>query len=232
MNRYETAVIFDTEWQEEERNSFITRLDGIIEKFSGQIVDREEWENRKLAYRIQKKLRGDYYFLRYSGERGVVEELERILGLNENVLRFLTTIYEKDIKGKFPLPPSIDDMLQRDIIELQALKSQWRRGVGRAREEEAVKPAEPVKKEETADAAEPAKEEVPEKAAEPAKEEEPERASEPAKEEEPEEAAEPANEEEPEEAAEPAKEEEPVSTSPSEEAEEGVDKDESLKKSE
>ncbi len=136
MQQYETAVIFDTEWQEEERNSFIERLEGIIETFSGEITDREEWGARKLAYRIRKKGSGFYYFLRFSGVRGVVEELERVMRLNENILRFLTTRYEKDLRGKISPPPPLDEMLQRDILELQNLKSQWRRGVGKGKEEE------------------------------------------------------------------------------------------------
>ncbi len=136
MQQYEMAVIFDTELLEEERNSFIERLEGIITNFSGEITDREEWGTRKLAYRIQKKGSGFYFFLRYSGGRGVVEEIERVMRLSENVLRFLTTRYDQDLKGKISPPPPLEEMLQRDILALQNLKSQWRKGVGRGKEEE------------------------------------------------------------------------------------------------
>lgn len=141
MNNYETALILDPEWEEEERNDFVERLEKVIESFSGGIIDREEWGLRKLAYRILKHTSGYYLFLRYSGSKGVVEEMERVLGLNERVLRFLTTKFEKDIRGKYPKPPTIDEILDRDITELQSLRAQWRRGVS-TKEEGEEKPGE------------------------------------------------------------------------------------------
>ncbi|NIO16750.1 MAG: 30S ribosomal protein S6 [Deltaproteobacteria bacterium] len=128
MNRYETGLIFDLDMEEEERSLFVERLEKIIGDFSGEVFDREDWGVRRLAYRILKKSSGHYLFLRYNGERGVVEELERVMGLNERILRYLTTRFEKDIKGKYPIPPSIDEFLDRDITELQTLRAQWRRG--------------------------------------------------------------------------------------------------------
>lgn len=126
MRRYETAVIFDIDWEEEDRNAFVERLENIITDFSGEVFDKEDWGVRKLAYKIFKKNSGCYLFLRYSGKAGVVEEIERVMGLNEKVLRYLTTRFVKDIKGKYPIPPSIDEFLDRDITELQTLKAQWR----------------------------------------------------------------------------------------------------------
>jgi small subunit ribosomal protein S6 len=126
MRKYETAVIFDLDWEEEDRNAFVERLENIITDFSGEVFDKEDWGGRKLAYKILKKNSGRYLFLRYSGKAGVVEEIERVMGLNEKILRYLTTRFEKDIKGKYPMPPSIDEFLDRDITELQTLKAQWR----------------------------------------------------------------------------------------------------------
>lgn len=136
MAKYETAVVFDSDWNESEKNSFLSRLEEIVGNFSGTIFDREDWGSRKLAYTIQKKDRGHYIFLRYDGENGVIAELERVLRLNENVLRFLSTRFERDIKGKYPKPPPIEEILERDVIELQRLRSQWRRGTSPAAEEE------------------------------------------------------------------------------------------------
>jgi small subunit ribosomal protein S6 len=148
MDRYETAVILDLDWEEEEKNAFVERLEKIISDFSGEIFDREDWGIRKLAYRILKKNSGHYLFLRYTGKRGIVEELERVMGLNENVLRYLTTRFEIDIKGKYPKPPSIDEFIDRDITELQTLKAQWRRGSATPADADQKTKEEAVKEEE------------------------------------------------------------------------------------
>ncbi len=127
MRKYETAIILDPEIGEEEREQVVSRLTEAIGQFSGEVFDREDWGIRKLAYRIKRKERGYYFFLRYTGDAGVVEEVERLLKINEKVLRFLTTKFEKDIKGKYPPPPSIEEIIERDLLEFLAAKAQWRR---------------------------------------------------------------------------------------------------------
>jgi len=110
MQKYETAILFDPELPEERRKEFLAKLAGVISRFQGEVFKAADWGIRKLAYQIQKKSNAYYTFLVYSGERGVVEELERNIKIFDGVLRHLTSRVEVETKVAHPAeaaePPS------------------------------------------------------------------------------------------------------------------------------
>ncbi|HEY7528957.1 MAG TPA: 30S ribosomal protein S6, partial [Candidatus Deferrimicrobiaceae bacterium] len=75
--KYETAILFDPELPEEQRKEFLAKLAGVIASYQGEVLKQDDWGNRKLAYQIGKKVNAYYTFLLYTGNRGVVEEVER-----------------------------------------------------------------------------------------------------------------------------------------------------------
>jgi small subunit ribosomal protein S6 len=56
----------------------------------GTIQKREYWGLRTLAYRINKNRKGHYMLLGLDAPPVSINEMERQLGLNEDVLRFMT----------------------------------------------------------------------------------------------------------------------------------------------
>ena len=54
------------------------------------VKKREYWGLRSLAYRIKKNRKGHYMLLGIDAKPAFVTEMERQLGLNEDVLRFMT----------------------------------------------------------------------------------------------------------------------------------------------
>jgi len=103
MQKYETAILFDPELPEEPRKEFVAKLGGVVTRFQGEILKQDDWGIRKLAYPIRKKSNAFYTFLVYSGERGVVEELERNIKIYDGILRHLTSRSEVDLKA---VPPA------------------------------------------------------------------------------------------------------------------------------
>lgn len=67
----------------------LTRWEGIIGENGGQIIRKDSWGVRKLAYPINKVTRGVYHVLDVAASTENARELERILKLDENVLRAL-----------------------------------------------------------------------------------------------------------------------------------------------
>jgi small subunit ribosomal protein S6 len=57
---------------------------------SVSIKKREYWGLRSLAYRIKKNRKGHYMLLGIDAAPASIKEMERQLGLNEDVLRFMT----------------------------------------------------------------------------------------------------------------------------------------------
>ena len=67
--------------------------DGIATQLEGEqgtIQKREYWGLRSLAYRIKKNRKGHYMLLGLDALPASIKEMERQLGLNEDVLRFMT----------------------------------------------------------------------------------------------------------------------------------------------
>ncbi len=56
----------------------------------GTIDKREYWGLRSLSYRIKKNRKGHYMLLGLNAKPASINEMERQLGLNEDVLRFMT----------------------------------------------------------------------------------------------------------------------------------------------
>lgn len=66
----------------------------IIEDNGGRVTKKESWGLRTLAYRIKKNRKGHYVLLNIDAPPAAVAELERSMGLHEDVIRFLTTRVE------------------------------------------------------------------------------------------------------------------------------------------
>ncbi len=94
MRRYETIVILDPDLSENDRNQRTERIKEIIPSFKGDIIELDEWGNRKLAYEIRKKIRGHYIRIDYCGDGPLVNELERTFRLDDKFLKYMTIILD------------------------------------------------------------------------------------------------------------------------------------------
>ncbi|MCL1926645.1 MAG: 30S ribosomal protein S6 [Syntrophorhabdaceae bacterium] len=103
--RYETAILFDPELPEDQRKDFLGKLSGVIASYKGEVLKTDDWGNRKLAYQIRKRSNAFYTFLLYTGNRGVVEEIERNIKIFDGILRYLTTVHTAELKPAKPEVP-------------------------------------------------------------------------------------------------------------------------------
>ncbi|HWI86235.1 MAG TPA: 30S ribosomal protein S6 [Sphingomonas sp.] len=71
----------------------------IIEDNGGKVVKTETWGLRSIAYRIAKNRKAHYVMLEIDAPTGVVAELERQLGINEDIIRFMTVRVDEHENG-------------------------------------------------------------------------------------------------------------------------------------
>lgn len=67
------------------------KVDKFITGGGGEILKREDWGKRRLAYPITKFTEGLYSVLQFKLSSQAIHELDRTLKLTEQVLRFLIT---------------------------------------------------------------------------------------------------------------------------------------------
>lgn len=68
----------------------------LVTKEGGSVENTDIWGRRKLAYEIDGKTEGNYVVVNYTTTPEVSAELDRVLNLNESVVR--TKILRKDAK--------------------------------------------------------------------------------------------------------------------------------------
>lgn len=90
LREYETTLIVQPEISEEGNTTLLTKLDGVLSSGGATRLMCEDHGKRKLAYEINKFHKGHYYTLMFLDEGQVVPDLERVLRLDDSVLRFLT----------------------------------------------------------------------------------------------------------------------------------------------
>lgn len=105
IRKYETVILFDTEVSEDTRKEFLAKLAAIIVAYKGEVLKQDDWGTRRLAYTINKKVSAFYTFLFYTGDRGVVEEVERNIKIIDGVLRHMTTLCTAEVKAKVAAAP-------------------------------------------------------------------------------------------------------------------------------
>jgi small subunit ribosomal protein S6 len=89
MNLYEIMFILSPDMGEEEREKFISRLNGTITKNKGEVIRLNDLGIKSMTYKIKKKSRGQYVLLYLEGPGAMVAEIERMLRIDENVIRFV-----------------------------------------------------------------------------------------------------------------------------------------------
>jgi small subunit ribosomal protein S6 len=88
---YEILVIFDPRPTDEDVTALLTRLQDNLKSLGADVGKAESWGKRRLAYDIRKQREGTYAVIECHAAPAVIKEFERQLGLNEQVLRFLST---------------------------------------------------------------------------------------------------------------------------------------------
>jgi len=97
LREYETTFIVQPEISDEGREALCQKLDAALEKQGSVRLMLDDVGKRKLAYEIQKFQKGHYLTLNYLDDGRAVKELERLLRLEESVLRFLTVQVADDV---------------------------------------------------------------------------------------------------------------------------------------
>ncbi len=87
MRKYEVMVIIDSDVDERQVPGLVDKYLDVITKGGGTVENNDLWGRRRLAYDINKKSEGIYAVLRITAEPAVVQEMERLMGISEQIVR-------------------------------------------------------------------------------------------------------------------------------------------------
>ena len=99
MRLYESVFIARQDITSAQVEAMADEFAEIITSAGDSIKKREYWGLRSLAYRIKKNRKGHYVMFNLETGPEALREYERIMGLNEDVLRFLNLNIEEVEEG-------------------------------------------------------------------------------------------------------------------------------------
>lgn len=89
MNKYEIMFIVKADIAEEEVANVVKSFENIITDMGGKILNSKDLGQKKLAYEIEKQVRGYYHLLNVECESKAVKEFDRKALIDERILRHL-----------------------------------------------------------------------------------------------------------------------------------------------
>ena len=103
MKEYEIVYIFDSALEESAITEKLERYHALIAgEGAGEIAALDEWGRRQLAYPIEDRENGYYVVVHASTTADRLPEFERLLQLDEQLLRYLIVVNE----GNLPTSPA------------------------------------------------------------------------------------------------------------------------------
>ncbi len=94
MRNYEAMYILKPNMEEEAIDAAVTRFEEVVKNSGGEVVKTDRWGKRRLAYELNGVTEGFYVLMTFKAPSGAAQELDRILKIQDDVVRQL--VIKKD----------------------------------------------------------------------------------------------------------------------------------------
>ena len=99
MALYEHVFLARQDLSQQQIDGLVEQYKGVIEANGGSLGRVENWGLKSLTYRINKNRKAYYTLIDITAPADAVKEMERQMGLSEDVLRFMTIKVDKHEEG-------------------------------------------------------------------------------------------------------------------------------------
>jgi small subunit ribosomal protein S6 len=91
VTTYEILLMLDPEQAEARQDEIVARTRELVEKNGGSWQSHDAWGRRRLAYPIAHKEEGVYHLVVFDSEAETLDEVSRVLKIDDAVLRHMAT---------------------------------------------------------------------------------------------------------------------------------------------
>ena len=116
MALYESVIIGRQDLTTGQFDALLEKFIAVIQSFKGEIKKRENWGIRNLAYKINKNRKGHYTLLNIDGPPEAIQEYERLMRLDEDIIRFLTIKIKSIDEKPSPLMVNKPDRSKNEAV--------------------------------------------------------------------------------------------------------------------
>ena len=99
MALYEHVFIARQDLTSLQTEELIKQYSDVLQDNGGKVIGHEYWGLRTLAYKINKNRKGHYTLIKSDSPPSAAQEMERLMKLNEDIMRVLTIKVHKHEDG-------------------------------------------------------------------------------------------------------------------------------------
>jgi small subunit ribosomal protein S6 len=111
VNEYEILLLLDPDLTEGRQDEVVARTRELVERSGGTWDLHDVWGRRKLAFEIGHKGEGTYHLLQFSCEAETLDEISRVLRIDDAVMRHMPT---RRIQGSPARPVAVSAPSRED----------------------------------------------------------------------------------------------------------------------
>ena len=95
MNHYETVFILNPVLSDVQVKETVSKFEDFLTSRGAEMIAKEDWGLKKLAYEIQHKKSGFYHLFEFKAPAEVLKAFETEFRRDERVMRYLTVKLDK-----------------------------------------------------------------------------------------------------------------------------------------
>ncbi len=113
MALYEHVFLARQDISGQQVEALVEQYRGVLEANGGKVGKVENWGLKTLTYRIKKNRKAYYTLMNIDAPSAAVEEMERQMRFNEDILRYMTVRVEEHDEGQSAMMQKRDDRPRR-----------------------------------------------------------------------------------------------------------------------
>ena len=113
LREYDFTIITKGDLSDGDHGKVVQGYEALMTKDGGEVLKKEEWGVKRLAYPIKKSFRGHYVNYDFVSSPENCAEMERLMRIDDNVLRYLL-VRTDESEGTIDVASRKDELARLD----------------------------------------------------------------------------------------------------------------------
>lgn len=114
LREYDFTIITKGDLPEGESAKVLANYEALMTKDGGEVLKRDDWGVKRLAFPIKKSFRGHYVNYDFVGAPENLAEMERLMRIDDNVLRYLLVRLDEERDGTIDIAARKEDLAKQE----------------------------------------------------------------------------------------------------------------------
>lgn len=114
LREYDFTIITKGDLNETDNSKVIQGYEALMTLKGGEILKKDDWGQKRLAFPIGKSFRGNYVNYDFVGAPDSVAEMERLMRIDDNVLRYLVVRVDEETDGTIDIAERKAELAKQD----------------------------------------------------------------------------------------------------------------------